>query len=151
MRRWTQDDFDSMSWHDNHVHGLRIAAGAHGAGEVELDIDYILEWLKPADGSYRFRIAPAKLRFLDVTNLRITVDYAVVSAAIGPFSLSGIERTYQQRKRYVAVCWKLLANFPPGEITLEAPGFEQTLVGPDVIADRQWLDPAERVGGRRDR
>ena len=26
-REWTELDFESMSWHDNHVHGLRIVEG----------------------------------------------------------------------------------------------------------------------------
>jgi hypothetical protein len=34
MTTWTQEAFDSMSWHDNHVHGLRVVEGEHGAGEM---------------------------------------------------------------------------------------------------------------------
>ncbi|HYH09801.1 MAG TPA: S26 family signal peptidase [Thermoanaerobaculia bacterium] len=26
--RWTDADFDSLSWHDNHVHGCRFAKGS---------------------------------------------------------------------------------------------------------------------------
>jgi len=41
---WDESRFEHMSWHDNHVHGLRIRRGARGHdGQLELDIDYILE------------------------------------------------------------------------------------------------------------
>lgn len=40
---WTDRQFAEMSWHDNHVHGLQIVRGAHGSGELVLDIDYIEE------------------------------------------------------------------------------------------------------------
>jgi hypothetical protein len=101
MTRWTQQDFDSLSWHDNHVHALRLTAGESGVGELELDIDYILEWL-PEGGAFRYRIAPARLRFFGVTDLRIDIDWAVSCAAMGPFSISGIERRIEQRTHYEA-------------------------------------------------
>src|SRR5690348_10864963 len=117
--RWTHNDFDSLSWHDNHVHGLRIEAGEDGAGELELDIDHILEWLKSGE-SFRYRISPARLRFHVVTDLRLMIDWAAASAAFGPFSIGGIERRFERRSRYTAICWRIPVNFPPGEITFEA-------------------------------
>jgi hypothetical protein len=49
---WNESQFEAMSWHDNHVHGLRIREGAHGCGELELDLDDILEWLGPTEPSF---------------------------------------------------------------------------------------------------
>jgi hypothetical protein len=144
MQHWTQDDFDSMSWHDNHVHGFRLVEGEHGAGTLELDLDYILKWLPAVGGAFQFQIAPAKLVFRDVTNFRMTIDYAGVSAAIAPFSVSGIERSIVQRRHYPAVCWKIPINFPAGEISFEASGFEQRVYGRELLVDRQWLTPSER-------
>lgn len=146
MRKWTQDDFDSMSWHDNHVHGLRFFEGEHGTGELELDLDYILEWITPTaeSVSFRYRIAPARLRFHDVTNLAISIDYASASAAMGPFSIDGIERRVEQRRYGPTVYWRIPVNFPPGEIRFEASGFEQSLVADELLVDRQWLTPTER-------
>lgn len=51
---WTDQQFEEMSWHDNHVHALRIVAGAYGSGELILDLDYILDWICGTDGS-KFR------------------------------------------------------------------------------------------------
>ena len=56
---WTNQDFELLGWHDVHVHALHILGGEHGAGELWLELDYILEWIPPdtAEGSYRFRVA----------------------------------------------------------------------------------------------
>ena len=126
--RWTHEQFDEMSWHDNHVHALRIVAGEHGAGELVLDIDYIVEWLRNG-GAFQFRLVPAILRFTEVTDLRISLDYASPSAAMGPFSIHAIERYTEQREHYIAQLWRIEVNWPGGEVTFEASGYEQSATG----------------------
>ena len=93
---WTDEQFDEMSWHDNCVHGLRIVEGTHGAGELILDLDYILEWIE-VERSFQFRILPVILKFREVTDLRILLDYATPTIALGPFSIHAIERKFEQR------------------------------------------------------
>ena len=141
--RWTHDQFEEMSWHDNHVHALRIVAGDQGAGELVLDIDYIAEWLRNGD-AFQFRLVPATLRFIDVTNLRFSLDYASASAALGPFSIHAIERRTEQRERYVAQLWRIEVNWPGGEVSFEASGYEQSATAKAVISAHQCLSPAER-------
>ncbi len=141
---WTDRQFDEMSWHDNHVHALRIVEGLHGSGELVLDIDYILEWL-PGGPEFRFRIVPARLTFFEVFALRLTLDYATPSAAFGPFSIHSIERKQEPRERYAARVWKIALNWPVGEIGFEAKGFEQQAVGAPVLSARQWLPAHERA------
>jgi hypothetical protein len=113
---------------------------------LELDLDYILEWIAPAADSvsFRYRITPARLPFHDVTDLVISIDYASASAAMGPFSIDGIERRVEQRRYSPAGCWRISVNSPPGEIRFEASGFEQSLVADDLLVDRQWLTQTER-------
>ena len=142
---WTHDQFNEMSWHDNHVHALRITEGEHGSGELTLDIDYILEWVREPDG-FKFRIIPVSLRFMEVTGLRIHLDYASPSAALGPFSIHAIERRTEARERYVAQIWTILVNWPKGEISFEAMGYEQSSWGREMVSSRQHLLPEERVG-----
>ena len=144
MRRWTDEQFAELSWHDNHVHGLRIEQGAHGAGELVLDIDHIVEWICRPDNGVRFLIVPATLTFHGVTNLRIALDWASANAALGPFSIDSIERRAEQRERYSAEMWTISVNWPPGDITFEASGFEQVARAPPVQCDGQCLSPLER-------
>ena len=140
---WSDAQFEKMSWHDNYVHGMRFVAGQHGAGELVLDIDYIVEWIQASSG-FQFKIVPATLRFREVTNLRVEVDYAGMTAAIGPFSIDGIRRTSEQRDGYVAQCWSIPLNFPGGEISFEAAGYDQVAWGRAVVSEMQVLQASER-------
>jgi hypothetical protein len=140
---WTDAEFEHMSWHDNHVHGLRVVEGEHGTGLLILDLDYITEWACDAE-HYRFRIVPATLTFEKVTNLRIALDYATPKAGLVPFSIDAIERTAEPRERYTAQVWRIAVNWPAGEISFEASGFEQRARGAPVLVDRQYLTAAER-------
>ena len=141
---WSDQHFEEMSWHDNAVHALRIVEGVHGAGELVLDLDYILEWVKCEGGKCEFRIVPATLTFKGVTNLRISLDYATPTAALGPFSIHAIERRTERRARYEAQLWKILINWPVGEISFEALGFEQRSTGDPVHSAAMFLNPSER-------
>lgn len=144
--RWSTDDYDSMGWHDVHVHALRIEEGEHGGGELVLDVDYILEWYNDKP-SITFRIAPAILRFHQISGLRIALDYATPGAAVCPFSLDDITReivALPQGCQWFR--WRLAINWPQGEITFDGAGFTLELVGPEVTGSRQWLLPEERRG-----
>jgi len=144
VKVWTQEDFEEMSWHDNHVHGFSLAEGAHGSGTVSFDIDYILEWIKQESGAIVFRIAPADLTFHEVTNLVIHLDYEKPTAALSPFSLDSIDRIEERRARYTATVWKLNLNWPEGYISFEASGYVQTTTGASVVKDQQALREEER-------
>jgi hypothetical protein len=140
---WTDAHFEEMSWHDNYVHGFRIVEGAHGLGELILDIDYILEWITVHD-QLQFRIVPATLRFFDVADLRLSLDYATPAAVLTPFSLHSIERKFEKRERYIAQLWELRINWPTGELTFQAKGFEQRAIGAARLSSSQRLTQQER-------
>ena len=145
-RAWTDADFDVMSWHDNHVHAIRVEQGDWGAGRLVLDLDYILEWVKGDDGRMRFLIQPSLLTFHEVTSLRIALDYATPTAGLCPFALDAIERREEQRERHVATVWALRVSWPVGGIGFDAAGFEQRGTAAPVLSDEQVLAPAERGG-----
>ena len=141
---WTEKDFEQMGWHDNHVHGLQIIEGEYGAGQLILDIDYILEWINADEGKCRFRILPSILKFRGVMNLRLALDYATPTAGLGPFSIHAIERKIEPRERYDAQIWTIVINWPEGEIRFEAEGYEQRGMREPQIADEQYLSSKDR-------
>jgi hypothetical protein len=145
-RVWTEDQFEQMSWHDNHVHGLRIVENEDGSGELILDIDHIVEWIEGSDNAFRFRILPATLTFHRVMFLSVSLDYATPTAGFTPFSISGIERRLETRERYVAQLWRIPINWPDGELTFEAHGFTQRSRGEPVLYSGQCLTPDLRGG-----
>jgi hypothetical protein len=144
VRQWSAADFDAMSWHDCHVHGLRISEGEHGTGELELDIDYIAEWRRDKE-RLSFVLVPSMLRFHGVCGLRVALDWLGPCAALGPFSLDRIERTVEQRANYTATLWRLGVNWPAGSLEFEATGFTQEAWGNAVVSGNQVLTRSERV------
>jgi hypothetical protein len=82
------NDFEKMSWHDNAIHGFTIREGDDGcSGELDLDIDYILEWLNTENNNFSFRLAPATLTFYEVTDLIISINYSAATAAFQPMAI----------------------------------------------------------------
>jgi hypothetical protein len=141
-RIWTEADFSDLSWHDNSVHALRLIEGKDVFGQLILDLDHIVEWIDSEKG-YEFRVAPAELRFRDVTNLRMTLDYSATSAALTPFTLDGIQT--EQMADGHSNRWTLKVNWPVGEISFSSTGFTQRLTGEPVVSSVQSLDPSRRI------
>lgn len=145
---WTTSDFDAMNWHDVHVHAFRIVEGAHGSGELILDIDYILEWHAGAT-LHSFVVAQATLQFHDVHDLVMNLDYAAPQAGFGAFSIDGVAREpFTDARGFNAVRWRLEVNWPDGSIEFIATGFTQTRVGEPVMQMRQSFSAASRQGDR---
>jgi len=141
---WTEADFERMSWHDNHVHGIRLVQGENGEGELVLDIDHILEWQNGEGTGFAFRVQQATLIFHGVMFPRIAIDYASASAAFGPFMIDGIERRVEQRERYEQQIWRLPITWPGGHIEFEARSFTQRADGPSYVSSSQLLKPEQR-------
>ena len=144
---WTTDDFDSLSWHDVHVHGLRFASfdESHGSADLVLDIDYILKWENSGNG-FQFTLCPAELTFQGVFGLKLELDYATPTAGMCPFSIHAINRESVEfptgSKSYR---WHIPVNWPQGSLRFEARGFTLTLVGRPITHSQQSLPPEKRV------
>jgi hypothetical protein len=144
---WTDAQFETMSWHDNHIHAFRIVENEDGTGELILDVDHIVEWINGPENGFRFRILPVSLTFHDVMFLRFSLDYATPTAAFTPFMIHGIERRSEQRARHVAQVWKIAISWPAGEFSFEARGFTQRGIGEPILSPGQCLGPELRNHG----
>ena len=80
---------------------------------------------------------------LEVSDLRIEVDYAAATAGITPFSISSIER--EPVAGSDTFKWIITLNWPKGAISFWAAGFLQVLRSPAIVRDGQWLGHAERA------
>jgi len=141
--------FEGFNWHDCTIHGFRVAEGDDGcSGQLTLDIDYILEWLPPADGActFGFVAAPADLVFFEVTDLVISIDYASCSAALQPMTIHEICRedlTYPNG--YTSFSWTIALNWPcESFISFRSPRMPQVLKGEPVRTGKQCLMPSQR-------
>ena len=148
--RWSTEDFDEMSWHDVHVHALRIVKNDEdtGTADIVFDIDYILEWRQDG-GSFKFVVARAELKFHEASDLKLALDYVENSAGMCAFSIDGIERqSITFPNGYTSYRWRMEVNWPSGFVEFQSPGFTQLIVGQHHVQGSPWLTPSQRsVGG----
>jgi hypothetical protein len=143
---WSDEDFERLSWHDVHVHAVKLEEfdGENGSADLLLDIDYILKWEQVGTG-YIFTVCQAVLRFQQVFGLRFTLDYKTPTAGMCPFSINGIEREPMEAANgYRSFRWHLPINRPAGSIEFEAPSFTQTLIGSPSVQPEQYLAQSKR-------
>jgi hypothetical protein len=146
---WYTEDFDSMSWHDVHIHGFRFEEfnPDEGAADLVLDIDYILEWHK-SEKEFLFTVCRAELRFQEVFRFKFMLDYATPTIGMCPFSIDGINREpLEFSTGFKSFRWQIPINCPLGSLKFEAPRFTLKLVGEPVVQSGQWLSPEYRGGG----
>jgi hypothetical protein len=75
--KWTDRDFESLSWHDNFVHGIRLRNPHEGYDyDLVLDIDHILDRIETPSRSFQFIVAPATLTFSGVNKLEVNLKLA---------------------------------------------------------------------------
>ena len=141
----TNDDFPNLSWHDNHIYGIHFAIQGWDAGLV-FDIDYIVEWVCGVDGGAQFQVVPATLRFHNVTDLKLDIDWGDSGFQVALHEVS-IDQIKRERITNQKICldrpyyrWTIETNFPrPGSITFGADNFTQTLRADPVTQDEQKL------------
>jgi len=146
---WNTEDFESLSWHDVHVHGFRLDGFKpdEGTANLVLDIDYILKWQETAN-EFLFTVCRAELKFHKTFGLKFMLDYATPTAGMYPFSIEGIHREpLEYPTGFRSFRWSIPINWPRGSIEFEAPGFTQTLVGEPIIQSGQSLSPEQRGSG----
>jgi len=122
---FTDEDFDTLSLHDCHIHGIELRTGDPSQGDwthdLALDIDFIVDGWRGSDGKFAFLVAPAWLVFSEVTGLRIVVEWKNESvggevlhpAAISQLVRREIDSPQFNRRGYE---WSLELNWPEGGV-----------------------------------
>jgi hypothetical protein len=151
-KSWTHDEFESLTWHDNYIHGIRIVNPHAGRDEYRyqlvLDIDFILEWIRGADGRYSFAVAPAHLTFDVAGPIQVNLDLAFKEDMI----IDGIEReevvtVAEKRVGFTKQRYSIHLHNSSGAknvITFEGGGFVQELHGKARLQSGQWLETGKR-------
>lgn len=157
MRRYTESEFDQLSWHDDHVYGFDLELGDperdDWTSDLVLDLDHIVEWVRGED-RMRFRVAPASLVFHGVTDLRIALAWEDTGFRATPYlpSIDAIERrpvedqkVFLDRPYYA---WEIRFNGPRGgAIGFGAVGFTLALLREPTLCDEQQLTREQRKVG----
>jgi hypothetical protein len=155
MTKTDTPPFDSFAWHDCHIWGINLRPGdpveQEWASDLEIDIDFIADWVCGSDGAAQFSVAPATLSFHGVTDLRIAMDWGDTGGqvALQAASIDRIEREPVPHQKVFLdqpyYRFRLCLNAPKaGEITFCGVGFTQQLRAEPVRSDRQHLSARER-------
>jgi hypothetical protein len=139
--RWTDVDFDAMGWHDATVHALAFQPAATSPGRLLVDLDYIIEWVHPADSgaTFRFWVSPATLVFDEAWDLEIDVN---LHSFAFDLQLNAIKRSPHPSPGLTT--WTLEGhNF---EMSVSSRGYEQHLRSQPILSFSQSLSLEERGG-----
>jgi hypothetical protein len=129
---WTDADFEKMGWHDCRIYKIRLTEN------LELDIDYILQWNKPdIEGlPFTFWVAPATLVFKNINNIQFEIDTAFDEAVeIEDIELNKLDNKIQ---------WTIITQ--QGDIEFTADGFTQWIRQEPFFQFGQTISYIERCG-----
>lgn len=123
-----------MGWHDCNIYKVRLTE------DLELDIDYILQWNKPdLEGlPFTFWVAPATLVFKSVQDLTFDFDIGFENA----FEIEDIEREDRNH-------WTIITR--QGYIQFRSKGYEQYIRQKPFFEFGQTISFIERYGYSIDR
>jgi hypothetical protein len=116
----------------------------HKALWTEVDIDYILEWVRPAEpgGHFSFWVSPATVVFPDPTDVVVNVD------DVGPFLELEIDSMTRRPAEDSSGATNLSRWTIEGSFNLEltASGYSQHIRMAPRMVDHQALSPEQRGG-----
>lgn len=139
-----ESDATPESFHDAHVHGL---AWRRDRFSFFLNLQYILEWIAPSDASsgYRFSICEARLRFHDVDELVISMDWsaAALDAQIDVMRVLNSRTTPTGR---VQRQYEIEFSEPEGRILLWSTGYQLSLLHDPVTSEVTNIPLPEDAG-----
>ena len=134
---WTDKDFEQMGWHDCSIYKIRLT------DDLELDIDYILQWNKPdLEGMpFTFWVAPATLVFKNIKKIHVEIDTAFHDA----IEIEDIERTQENQ----ITRWTIITQ--QGDFEFVSEGYEQFIRQEPFFEFGQTISFIERDGISLDR
>ena len=136
MKKWTEADFDSLSWHDCAVYGFKLEnfIEEEGSSNLILDLDFIVDCEETETGLI-FIAQKAEICFHKVFGLIMNLNYDSPSAGMCPFSINEIKREKKIfPSGYSSYQWQIDINWPQGSIEFQAPHFTQIVTGDSYIA-----------------
>jgi hypothetical protein len=138
---WTDADFDAMSFHDVHIRAFGAEPDTY---ELLLDLDYLFQWVPPAEGEtyFRFWVAPVTLAFENAHDVRIDVRSSQGDLEIATLRREEATPTPNDamlERRYVLECRE-------GDLSVVATGFTMYVRRPPVLVGQQSLTLEQRGG-----
>lgn len=138
---WTEDDFETMGWHDARVWGISVNPDER---DYLIDLDYIFKWVHPEEGeeSFRFWVAPVTLVFENAYGIKLGIESQQGEIEVADLHMgnarelsngNGIEYTFR-------------FECQEGEIRLSATGYKMYVRKEPRLYQDQSIGYKERGG-----
>jgi len=134
---YTDTSLDKLGFHDCYVFGIRWDAEGHA---IVIDLDYVAEWVSPDSehDSYRFWVAKAELRFRNVDEVTLRLEWGNLPpiCQIQDLHRRKARTTPNGRTQWL---WELELSTPDGGMRLWSTDFELRIHGAPLLSDTQWV------------
>jgi hypothetical protein len=135
--RYSEDDFDSLGFHDCYVYGFKWDSNDFS---LLFDIDYIVKWAEPiaADQRFQFWISPAELCFKNIADTTLELNWAGFAPQCRINELQRV-KSRTTPNGTTQWYWEFELAAPRGAIALWATGFELRIQAPPSLSPSQQL------------
>ena len=133
LRVLSESEAKPESFHDCHVHGLRWQRDRF---TFSVELQYILEWIEPSDGSsgYRVLISEGRVTFQNVDDLKVSMDWSGV-ALDSQIASVRVLKTRTTPNGRVQRYFEIEFADPEALISLWSTGYEVKLLKEPVISE----------------
>lgn len=147
---WDNADFDEWSWHDCQIRSIGFEHDWENyRNDLVLEVDFILTWIRNENNSsFNFQVAPAKLIFHGVNNLKINIAMVFLEALIINQIIRKPLDTPQGGYQWV-IEWHTVNEWDIKRIEFQAISGEQSLLGKPIHTEQQRLTTEQRLESLR--
>lgn len=125
---WTDDDFNSMGWHDVRLYLLRFP---NENLEMSFTIDYIFKWEKTNENNFQIWSSPCELIFGEVLNLELNLSFSDTAC----IDILSIVREYKELSSGGITIWNYRIETDRGVISFDSVGFKQIVKSSPVLRE----------------
>ena len=126
------DNFDNFSWHDSKIYSIYFP---DKYSSLRLDIDFIAEWINnPNSNGYKFLVAPAILKFENVSDLKINIESNDLSELFID-EIKKLNSRVSPNGKVLLYDFRIILNV--GEIVFTSTGFKQDVTDEFQLGEEQ--------------
>ncbi|EBS7633215.1 hypothetical protein CDR68_05100 [Salmonella enterica] len=144
-------NYNEDSFHDNLIHGVIFYSDVgEFSSDLAFDIDYIEQWRVADDGTVEFVIFKALLKFTNVTDLKLLVDWGSTNNSLFSGHASGLYINKIIKEKITSpisedyFLWRIETNSSDSNIFFGASNMFLEITGKSNIVNRQYLLKKER-------
>ena len=131
---YSERDFDVLGFHDCRLYGI---CWNRDSFSLTLDLDYILQWVE-VGGRYNFWISPAELRFEDVADVQVSLNWARLTMECQIEDLHRLD-SRKTPSGLTSDHWRFDLSEPEGSIELWATGFKLAIKAAPTLSMTTYL------------